>query len=111
MTLNHFNYITTEIVGRTIQAPNPSGADAANTLDSFHAQLQQCKTNGLVTDTRIPNFIAVDFYDKGAVFQFVAELNRVQQKSPRSSAMSPPLSSSASLAAFAGFAVAAATLF
>ena len=49
----------------------PERAQVANEYSLLSSRAQQCQAEG----GQIPNFVAVDFYDIGAVFQVVDELN------------------------------------
>jgi hypothetical protein len=49
----------------------PARAEVANEYSLLSSRAKQCQMEG----GQIPNFVAVDFYDIGAVFQVVDELN------------------------------------
>lgn len=49
----------------------PDRAKVANEYNLLSSRVKQCRTEG----GQIPNFVAVDFYDIGALFQVVNELN------------------------------------
>jgi len=64
--------------GKQIQLPQPELANVTNSA-SLAGHAQQCQQ----TFGRIPNFVAVDFYDEGGndgqnVFSIVADLNNVK---------------------------------
>ncbi|CAI2188457.1 17399_t:CDS:2 [Funneliformis geosporum] len=80
--LNHFLYSSLlppfSSGGEQIELPQPGLANVTNSA-SLAGHAQQCQQ----TFNRIPNFVAVDFYDQGGndgqnVFSIVAELNRVK---------------------------------
>ena len=61
------------ISGQDIDIPQPGAAAETNGADLVgHAN------NCTQIFNRIPNFVAVDFYEKGSVLQTVAQLNGVQ---------------------------------
>ncbi|MDC0747574.1 hypothetical protein [Polyangium mundeleinium] len=51
--------------------PTPERGETANAYEVLSTRAKQCQTEG----GQIPNFVAVDFYDLGALFQVVDELN------------------------------------
>jgi hypothetical protein len=51
--------------------PTPERGDIANAYEILSARATKCQMEG----GQIPNFVAVDFYDLGALFQVVDELN------------------------------------
>ncbi|CAI2189101.1 12877_t:CDS:2 [Funneliformis geosporum] len=76
--LNHFLYNNLIPMDNQIQLPQPGLANITNSA-SLADHAKQCQQ----TFNKIPNFIAVDFYDKGSndgqnVFSIVAELNNVK---------------------------------
>ena len=46
----------------------------SNSYEVLHARLQQCWTES----GRIPNFVAVDFFEQGDLFEAVASLNGLE---------------------------------
>ncbi|RKP05766.1 PLC-like phosphodiesterase, partial [Thamnocephalis sphaerospora] len=71
--LNHFLFTTFTVGGSAIPIPNPDIAKAANGAPlSEHVNLCKAQQNNVM-----PNFVAVDFYHEGDVFNVVAALNNV----------------------------------
>ncbi|KAI8867407.1 PLC-like phosphodiesterase [Ramicandelaber brevisporus] len=77
LNINHFKYFGLKLFGFEIAIPDVLRADYDNTLDQFHKHLDTCKAVG-TTANRIPNYISVDFYEKGDIFQIVDEINGVK---------------------------------
>ncbi|KAJ1966791.1 hypothetical protein H4R35_006898 [Dimargaris xerosporica] len=88
--LNHFVYTSMQLLDKNIMMADSNAASQTNHLDSLEAHYQQCdgtyaslassgsnSSTGSSTAALIPNFVAVDFYDVGDLFQFVANLNNV----------------------------------
>lgn len=63
------------LLNHWIEDPLPSleRGDLANAYDVLSGRAHQCQEEG----GQIPNFVAVNFYDRGALFQVVDELNGV----------------------------------
>ncbi|RIB11905.1 PLC-like phosphodiesterase [Gigaspora rosea] len=74
--VNHFLYTIIQGLS-TIEVPKPQTAASTNS-DNLNNHVQNC-TN--IFDDKIPNFVAVDFYDQGQnnvnAFSVVAGLNKV----------------------------------
>ncbi|KAF9360044.1 hypothetical protein BGX26_010694 [Mortierella sp. AD094] len=71
--LNHFVYAELQLGGQTIDIPQGLLANQTNGPDLIsHASACQA------TFKQIPSFIAVDFYEKGSLFQTVAQANGVK---------------------------------
>ncbi len=62
--LNHW-------VGDDNGLPSPDAAENVNAAEVLSARATQCQTES----GRLPNFVAVDFYEKGALFEVVDRLN------------------------------------
>lgn len=60
-------------LGTELGLPSEAGAMTVNTYDTLHGRAQDCwdETND------VPNFLAVDFYEHGDLFDVVNDLNRV----------------------------------
>jgi hypothetical protein len=58
-------------VNSVLGTPSKENAASSNSYDVLHARLQQCWAES----GRIPNFIAVDFFEQGDLFEAVASLN------------------------------------
>lgn len=71
--MNHFLYGVTTIGTLEVEIPQPGIANTTNSDASLGAEARLCNS----TFNRIPNFLAVDFYDEGQVFQVAAQLNGV----------------------------------
>ncbi|KAF9086870.1 hypothetical protein BGX29_002701 [Mortierella sp. GBA35] len=70
--MNHFISGQLTVSGQTYDVPQSGAADKTNGPDlASHAN--KCTQ----TFSKIPNFVAVDFYEKGSVLQTVAQLNGV----------------------------------
>ncbi|KAF9280900.1 hypothetical protein BGZ68_006950 [Mortierella alpina] len=70
--LNHFVSGTLNLNGQAIDVPEPGLANVTNTIDLTN-HINSCQTAFL----QIPNFIAVDFYEKGSILQATAAVNGV----------------------------------
>jgi len=70
--MNHFLYGVLTIGSTVIEVPQPGQANVTNS-QSLSDQATQCTQ----TFGRQPNFIEVDFYEKGTCFQVVDSLNGV----------------------------------
>ncbi|ORX89974.1 PLC-like phosphodiesterase [Basidiobolus meristosporus CBS 931.73] len=75
--LNHFIYVELNLQGSNIQIPAANYATTTN-AQSLANHASQCNQER----NQMPNFIAVDFYDVGNVFQVVANLNQVPYTAP-----------------------------
>ncbi|KAG0362000.1 PLC-like phosphodiesterase [Gamsiella multidivaricata] len=71
--LNHFISGNLTVDGQQISIPQPGLASQTNGADLV-SHVNDCKT----TFNQMPNFLAVDFYDNGTVFQTLASVNGVQ---------------------------------
>ncbi|RUS13793.1 PLC-like phosphodiesterase [Endogone sp. FLAS-F59071] len=71
--MNHFLYGVDTIGSLVVEIPQPGTANTTNSEASLGAEATLCNS----TFNRIPNFLAVDFYDEGQVFQVAAQLNGV----------------------------------
>ncbi|CAO3569702.1 unnamed protein product [Mortierella alpina] len=71
--LNHFISGQIQSGGTTIDVPQSGAAEKTNGPDLL-THINTC----LSTFNQSPNFIAVDFYEKGSVLQTVAQVNGVQ---------------------------------
>jgi len=71
--LNHFISGQIQSGGTTIDVPQSGAAEKTNGPDLL-THVNTC----LSTFNQSPNFIAVDFYEKGSVLQTVAQVNGVQ---------------------------------
>ncbi|KAF9362642.1 hypothetical protein BGX34_005755 [Mortierella sp. NVP85] len=71
--LNHFIQGQFGGDGQKISIPQPGAANKTNGPDLI-AHINDCQT----TFKQIPNFIAVDFYDRGTLLQTVANVNGVK---------------------------------
>jgi hypothetical protein len=47
-----------------------------NTPEQLKAVLQRCQQKGVIAPGKTPNFIAIDFVDRGNAMKWVNELNR-----------------------------------
>ncbi|KAJ2888505.1 hypothetical protein IWW38_004925, partial [Coemansia aciculifera] len=74
--MNHFAYKLFAFAGTNIEAPSPESAATVNTQQSIAAQANVCGTAGV-----FPNFVTVDYYDVGGLFQAVAAINNVTYSS------------------------------
>ncbi|KAG0005490.1 hypothetical protein BGZ79_004490 [Entomortierella chlamydospora] len=70
--LNHFIYGELKLGGEAIDLPQPLLANQTNGPDLV-SHANACQT----TFNQIANFIAVDYYDEGSLFQVVAKANGV----------------------------------
>ncbi|KAJ2470912.1 hypothetical protein GGI02_002615, partial [Coemansia sp. RSA 2322] len=75
--MNHFVYKNFSFAGSTVDVPASDSAATVNTRQSIVAQANACGAAGV-----FPNFITVDFFDVGALFQAVADINNVTYSSP-----------------------------
>ncbi|RUS30869.1 PLC-like phosphodiesterase [Jimgerdemannia flammicorona] len=71
--MNHFLYGSLSIAGIEIELPQPGKVNTTNSDASLGLQERTCTS----TFGRIPNYIAVDFYEAGDVFQLLASMNGV----------------------------------
>ncbi|KAG0212354.1 hypothetical protein BGX28_006498 [Mortierella sp. GBA30] len=71
--LNHFISGPLQVGNITADVPQPLAANKTNGPD-LAAHITSCES----TFSQIPNFVAVDFYEKGNLLQKVAEVNGVQ---------------------------------
>ncbi|KAI7880609.1 PLC-like phosphodiesterase [Lichtheimia hyalospora FSU 10163] len=71
--MNHFLYGNLPWGEVTIQIPQSGSAGSTNSEDSLMKQASQCRQ----TFGSQPNFLIVDFYNKGQTLQIAAELNNV----------------------------------
>ncbi|KAG0223944.1 PLC-like phosphodiesterase [Mortierella sp. GBAus27b] len=71
--LNHFVYGAFGSGDQKIEIPQPGAADKTNGAD-LTAHVKDCQA----TLKQMPNFVTVDFYDKGVLLQTVANVNGVQ---------------------------------
>ncbi|KAJ2744661.1 hypothetical protein GGI20_002802 [Coemansia sp. BCRC 34301] len=79
--MNHFVFKNFAIGGTNLEVPAPDSAATVNTRQSIVAQANVCSTTGA-----FPNFVTVDYFDVGDLFQAVADINSV----PYSSTAKPP---------------------
>ncbi|KAG0288211.1 hypothetical protein BGZ96_007977 [Linnemannia gamsii] len=70
--LNHFISGVFNMQGSSISIPQPDVADQTNGPDLV-SHINSCQT----TFKQIPNFVAVDFYQKGSLTETVAKVNKV----------------------------------
>lgn len=70
--LNHFISGVFNMQGSTISIPQPDAAGQTNGPDLV-SHINSCQT----TFKQIPNFVAVDFYEKGSLTETVAKVNKV----------------------------------
>jgi hypothetical protein len=70
--LNHFISGVFSWQGDSISIPQPDAADQTNGPDLV-SHINSCQT----TFKQIPNFVAVDFYQKGSLTETVAKVNKV----------------------------------
>ncbi|KAF9988198.1 hypothetical protein BGZ65_010791 [Modicella reniformis] len=71
--LNHFIFGPLMIGDQAVNIPQPAVANQTNGPDLV-SHVNACK----LTFSQIPNFVAVDFYEKGSLFQIVDQLNGIQ---------------------------------
>ena len=71
--LNHFVSGQFQLGGLTIDMPQPGAANQTNGPD-LTSHVNACQT----TFKQTPNFVAVDFYEKGNLLQTVAQVNGVK---------------------------------
>ncbi|KAG0272190.1 hypothetical protein BGZ95_012063 [Linnemannia exigua] len=70
--LNHFISGVFNVGSTSIALPQPDAADQTNGPDLI-THINSCQT----TFKQIPNFVAVDFYQKGSLLESVAKVNKV----------------------------------
>ncbi|KAF7728577.1 hypothetical protein EC973_005803 [Apophysomyces ossiformis] len=70
--MNHFLYRSIDLSGIPIEFPQKGTASITNS-DSLLKQARECST----TFGRQPNFLEVDFYNRGETLQIAAQLNNV----------------------------------
>ncbi|KAF9909838.1 hypothetical protein BX616_011044 [Lobosporangium transversale] len=70
--LNHFISQTLATGGQNIDVPQPDAAAQTNGEDLV-THINSCQS----TFSQVPNFVAVDFYEKGTLLQTVAQINDV----------------------------------
>ncbi|CAG8577521.1 13119_t:CDS:2 [Cetraspora pellucida] len=75
--VNHFLYTVVQGLGSPVEVPVRQNASSTNS-NNLAKHVQNCSN---VFDGKIPNFVAIDFYDQGQdnvnVFSVVADLNKV----------------------------------
>ncbi|KAJ8653064.1 hypothetical protein O0I10_011284 [Lichtheimia ornata] len=71
--MNHYLYGNLPMGSNTIQVPQSGSANKTNSEGSLLAQAQECTQ----TFGRAPNFLIVDFYNRGQTLQIAAQLNNV----------------------------------
>ncbi|KAG0257594.1 hypothetical protein BG011_003874 [Mortierella polycephala] len=71
--LNHFVYGAIGNISQGLDLPQPGLAVKTNG-DDLATHINTCQS----TLNQMPNFIAVDFYDKGSILQLVAQVNNVK---------------------------------
>ncbi|KAJ1670550.1 hypothetical protein GGF38_001446 [Coemansia sp. RSA 25] len=108
--MNHFVFKSFPIGGANVDVPAPESAATVNTRQSIIAQANVCGTAGA-----FPNFVTVDYYDVGDLFQAVADINNVTYSSTAkppspSQTDSPKLPSAAAAGPVAALGVIAASL-
>jgi hypothetical protein len=64
-------FLVNHWVSTEFDTPSAADAPAANAYDVLHARAAQCQRES----GQLPNFLAVDFYDKGDLFAAVRALN------------------------------------
>ncbi|KAK9707986.1 hypothetical protein K7432_009900 [Basidiobolus ranarum] len=79
--LNHFIFVELNLQGSNIPIPAANFASTTN-AKSLTDHANQC----IQERSQMPNFVAVDFYDVGDVFQVVASLNNVTYTAPQKQA-------------------------
>ncbi|PVZ97689.1 hypothetical protein BB558_006351 [Smittium angustum] len=72
--LNHFVYTKTKILGIDADTPSSEASTKVNSAENILAQYNLCVQN---SKEFVPNFIAVDFYDKGDLINTIATINGV----------------------------------
>ncbi|OLY83269.1 Nudix hydrolase 3 [Smittium mucronatum] len=70
--MNHFVYVNQTILNTVYEVPNANASDMVNSQGSILTQYYKCQTANI-----FPNFLALDFYDIGELFQAVAAINNV----------------------------------
>ncbi|KAJ1654210.1 hypothetical protein IWQ61_005818 [Dispira simplex] len=91
--LNHFAYKSQQIASVSFQTAAVDQIAQTNSLSSLQVHHQQCESiyatlnapSNSATETTIPNFVTVDFYDQGDAGRFVAQLNNLTYIVPKSS--------------------------
>lgn len=76
--MNHFLYGTIPIGNTIIEIPQKGTANVTNAEGSLLKQATTCKQ----TFGRQPNFLEIDFYNKGKSLQITAQLNNVTYTPP-----------------------------
>ncbi|KAJ2729865.1 hypothetical protein IW152_005471 [Coemansia sp. BCRC 34962] len=82
--MNHFVFKSFSLAGVVADVPDADAAATVNTRQSIVAQANVCGSA-----QAFPNFVTVDFYDVGGLFQAVADINNVTYTS---TAKPPPAS-------------------
>ncbi|KAJ1798633.1 hypothetical protein LPJ59_002372 [Coemansia sp. RSA 2399] len=72
LVMNHFVYSNYSVLNMVVEKPSPDTASIVNTRQSLVDQANLCGGAGM-----FPNFITLDFYDVGDLFQAVADINKV----------------------------------
>ncbi|KAJ2803848.1 hypothetical protein H4S07_004370 [Coemansia furcata] len=106
--MNHFVFKNYTYAGSVVDVPAPDAAATVNTRQSIVAQANVCGSAGV-----FPNFVTVDFYDVGGLFQAVADINKVTytaQTPPASQTDTPKAPSTAGMGPRAALAAIAASL-
>ncbi|KAJ2032607.1 hypothetical protein IW146_005084 [Coemansia sp. RSA 922] len=83
--MNHFVYKNFSFGGSNVEVPALDSAATVNTRQSIVAQANVCGGTGV-----FPNFVTVDFYDVGGLFQAVADINNVTYNAKPPPAASQP---------------------
>ncbi|KAJ2816633.1 hypothetical protein IWW50_006430 [Coemansia erecta] len=78
--MNHFVYTNYSVFNMNFERPSPDSAASVNDRASIVGQANQCGSAGY-----FPNFVTVDYYDVGKLFQAVADINGVTYKSTTTS--------------------------
>ncbi|KAJ1666118.1 hypothetical protein IW140_001855 [Coemansia sp. RSA 1813] len=76
LVMNHFVFSNYSVLNMNVEKPSPDTASTVNTRQSLVDQANVCGSAG-----QFPNFVTVDFYDVGGLFQAVADINKVQYTS------------------------------
>ncbi|KAJ1922195.1 hypothetical protein H4219_000057 [Mycoemilia scoparia] len=92
--LNHFAYTQKTLLGNVLPIPIYDGVQNINSAQSFRDQLNMC--NDTLKD-KAPNFVAVDFYNKGDLFDVVAQVNKLPSRSLKTNTFSKGKSSASPL--------------
>ncbi|KAJ2547101.1 hypothetical protein EV175_005352 [Coemansia sp. RSA 1933] len=72
LVMNHFVYTNYSVLNMVVEKPSPDTASTVNTRQGIVDQANLCGGAGM-----FPNFITVDFYDVGYLFEAVADINKV----------------------------------